>query len=317
MRVHIILLSLLCTVVAKPLLAQHPVFLADKKVWLQFNDKEVSDSSGRELKWFIKGNILFKGSGDDRENIYWMTTNRNFFSNKQEYLYERNQREPTFTFMSGTIYTGRENVTDENAVTNSLVYAVQSGKWTAFYAAYNDTLLAYFAKDSLPAFAAIVVAYELVGMYDLVNKQAPKPVTGVFKDARYATIKPAWGNVTANEWVWDGTVLRPRWNTDPRFYWTFDGTTIKPLYVNNVNEHYEWNGELFKPVWRTSRNEEWMWDGRLLKPVWSTDWSQQYTVEPNLVRPWSNVHSEREWYVEGDFPYPIIILVISGIARAQ
>jgi hypothetical protein len=67
-------------------------------------------------------------------------------------------------------------------------------------------------------------------------------------------------------------------------------------------------------VWRNNRQLEWSWDGRILKPVWDTDWANQYMIQNGVIKPWSNVHTEREWQMDGEIPLPLIILVVSGLA---
>ncbi|MDB5284839.1 MAG: hypothetical protein JWO06_3914, partial [Bacteroidota bacterium] len=188
-------------------------------------------------------------------------------------------------------------------------------KWLSFYSSANDSLLAYYAADSVPSSVAIIVAYTLtkrLGLEKMVAVQHSEPA---FQSNSFSSIKPVWGNQTANEWIWDGKILRPRWNVDPKLAWTFDGQTVKPQYSGNIYAQYSWDGENFKPIWRSNKNEEWTWDGRLMKPVWETDWANQYIIENGVVKPWSNVHSEKEWQMDGDIPIPLIILILSGIAR--
>ena len=188
-------------------------------------------------------------------------------------------------------------------------------KWLAFYSSFNDSLLAFYVADSLPSSAAIMVAYTLVKKFDLEGKISLKQNRLPFDDAPFSTIKPILGNQTVNEWIWDGKTLRPRWNVDQRLVWTFDGQTAKPMYGNNIYDQYSWDGENFKSVWRTDNATEWTYDGRQFKPVWGTDWANQYIIEDGVVKPWSGVHPEHEWKMEGNIPVPVLILIISGIAR--
>lgn len=291
------------------------VKLADSTRLFYVSGNEIYSPNQQQLLYFSKGNIFFTGSSDDRQNIYLMLTSMNPASEDLEEIREKDNRNASYSFSSNTFYAGL-NENDEFRERNSLLYTKHVGKWMAFYAYHNDSLLAYYPYDSLPASTAIITAYTLIKNFKLEEKVSHKEVLP-FDNDKFATLKPLWGNITANEWLWDGQVLRLRWDSDPRYMWTFDGQTVKPLYGNNIYAQYGWDGETFKPVWRTSRNEEWSWDGRLMKPIWDTDWANQYQIEGGVIKPWSNVHIEKEWQMDGNVPIPLIILVVSGLALSH
>ncbi len=292
------------------------IFMADKTKLFEVRKNEFYSADDRQLLYFQKGNIFFNGSTDERQNIFLLTTAMNLNSEKLESAFERDNREASYSFQNNKFYLGKTE-SDDLRENTELIHVERTGKWMSFYASYNDSLLAYYRADSVLPSAAVLVAYTLSRKYALPKKivvqQAPLP----FQNSPFSSIKPIWGNITANEWLWDGKILRPRWNADPRLAWTFDGETVKPYSSNNVYEQYGWDGETFKPVWRTNRAQEWTWDGKRLQPTYSTDWANQYNLENGIIKPWSNVHPEKEWQIEGDIPVPLIILVISGIARAN
>ena len=291
------------------------VFLNDSTKLFFVKENEIYSADGKVLLYFQKGNIFFNGTSDDRQNIYLLTTSMDVASKKTQMIYERDDREAAYSFSDNKFYLGKPE-SDELKPNFELLHIERMKKWLAFYASYNDTLLAYYPADSLPSSTAIMVAYTLIEKYKLEKKlvvaQQAQPS---LQNNSFATIKPFWGNQTANEWIWDGKLFRPRWNVDPRLAWTFDGQTVKPYTGNNIYAQYSWDGETLKGIWRTNRAEEWSWDGRQIKPVWDTDWANQYTIENGTIKPWSSVHPEREWQLDGDLPMPLIILVISGIAR--
>ena len=235
-------------------------------------------------------------------------------SNNLEAIYEKDTRQALYSFINYKFYLGKEDAEDYRQA-NELLHIQHFKKWLAFYSSINDTLLAFYNADSLPSSAAIIVAYTLIKKFELgknivVRKTQPPVMTGT-----YSTMKPEWGNQTANEWMWDGKIFRPRWNVDPNLSWTFDGETVKHQYDNNLYSEYSWDGENFKPVWHNNRYEEWTWDGKTIRQTWSTDFNNQFTIEDGEVKPWSSAHSENEWRLDGDIPVPLIIMVISGIAR--
>ncbi|MBK7149283.1 MAG: hypothetical protein IPH78_10790 [Bacteroidetes bacterium] len=293
------------------------VYLADSTRLFFAINNELYAPDQSTLLYFSKGNIFFKGTRDDKQNIYLLTSSMNPASASLQTFYLGDNKEEVFSFQENQFYYGK-NETSDFMERNKLVHFRKSGKWTAAYSSLSDSLLAYYLTDSLPPSIAIIVAYTLIKKYGLpgsLNKLQTLPAVNT--EHQFSTIKPIWGNVIDNEWIWDGEILRLRWSNDPRFFWTFDGQYIKPYYLQNINLQYEWDGELFKPIWRNSRAEEWIYDGRLLKPVYDTDWANQYVLENNVLKPWSNVHSEREWRVDGTIPTPLLILVVSGIAGAR
>jgi hypothetical protein len=292
------------------------VFLSKDSFLFYVKDDEIFSPDKKQLLYFRKGNIFFTGETDSKQNIFLLSTSMDVTSAKLQMLYEKDNRQPIFSFRDRKLYSGSPESTDiqEKA---ELLHMERTGKWWAFYSSLNDTLLAYFEADSLPLSTAVITAYTLAVKYKLQTKLDVVKAQGPFVQSSFVSIKPVWGNVTANEWIWDGKNLRPRWNTNPNCFWTFDGQVVKQVYTNNIYEQYQWDGETFKPLWRTNRAQEWSYDGRIIKPIWDTDWANQYMIENRIVKPWSNVHSEKEWQVDGDIPIPLIILVISGIARCQ
>lgn len=295
------------------------IFLNDSTKLFFAHDNEIYSPDTKSLYYFQKGNIFFNGTSDERQNIFLLTTSMDFTNKKTQFIYEQDEREPIYSFADSKFYLGKAEAGEEKEKAE-LLHIERSKKWLAFYASYNDTLLAYYAADSLPSSTAIMVAYTLIQKFHLEKKLAVQQLAQVraqqnLQQNSYAIIKPFWGNQSANEWIWDGQTFHPRWNVDPRLAWTFDGQTVKPYAGNNIYAQYSWDGETMKPIWRTNRAEEWSWDGRQIKPVWDSDWVNQYTIEDGTIKPWSNSHPEKEWQMSGDLPMPLIILVISGMAR--
>ena len=291
------------------------VFIGDTAHKLFYcSNNEIYSGDKNTLLYFQKGNIFFTGETDSRNNIFMLTTSMDFSSEKLEMVYEKDNRSATYSFSDNKFYLGK-NESEEFKQKNELIHVQRAKKWLAFYSSFNDSLLAFYVADSLPSSAAIMVAYTLVKKFDLEGKVSQKQNRLPFDDAPFSTIKPILGNQTVNEWLWDGKILRPRWNVDQRLVWTFDGQTAKPMYGSNIYDQYSWDGENFKSVWRTDNATEWTYDGRQFKPIWGTDWANQYIIEDGIVKPWSGVHPEREWKMEGNIPVPILILIISGIAR--
>lgn len=314
MRASILLIGLVFTAFIEADAQQQFIFLADKAKLFEVRKNEFYSPDGRELLYFQKGNIFFNGSTDERQNIFLLTTAMNLNSEKLESVFERDNREASYSFQNNKFYFGKTE-SDDLRPNIELIHVERTGKWLSFYASYNDSLLAYYRADSVLPSASVLVAYTLSRKYALPKKIVVQQTSLPFENAPYSYIKPIFGNITANEWLWDGKILRPRWNTDPHLAWTFDGETVKPYISNNVYDQYGWDGEIFKPVWRTNRAQEWSWDGKRLQPTYSTDWANQYNIENGVIKPWSNVHPEKEWQVDGEIPIPLIILVVSGIAR--
>lgn len=290
------------------------VYLADTSKLFFVKENEIYSPDKQQLLYFQKGNIFFSGTNDERQNIFLLATSMNAGSDKTEFIYEKDNREPHYSFRQFKFYPGNPESEDERT-TAELLHIEKTKKWLAFYSSSDDTLLAYYNSDSLPSSTAIIVAYTLIKKFELDKKSAQLPKPTTLQTNSYSTIKPFWANATANEWMWDGNIFRPRWNADPRLAWTFDGQTVKPYYGSNIYEQYSWDGEVLKPIWRTNRSQEWTWDGTLIKPIWDTDWANQYKIEAGVVKPWSNVHTEKEWILDGDIPIPLIILILSGIAK--
>lgn len=298
--------------------AQVALYAADSSILCFVKGADVYQTNSKSPYCYVKGNIVFRNGEDDRQNIMFMFTSPDLFSSKKQSAKFPDKQSNAFCYSAGKVME-----CDANTPDNTILLSVEKyGKWTAFYHPTKDSLLAYYASDSVSGGVSVWFAQLVIEKYKLhqfvASSQTQSSVTQIggaqSVQPQIATIKPFWGNQTANEWMWDGEILRPRWNSDPRWAWTFDGTILKPYLGSNINLQYEWNGEVLKPVWRTVRELEWSYDGRIIKPIWSTDWALQYTIQDGVVKPWSNVHAEREWSIQGSIPIPIIVAVISGIA---
>lgn len=290
------------------------IYMADTTHLFYVNNNEIFSPNNLKQLYFVKGNIFFNAGADDKQNIYLMSTSLNFADTRQQVVYEKDSRRAAYSFVNSRFYYGKPEKADLED--NELLYIERKGKWLCFYSTFTDSLLAYYLADSLPPAIGVFTAYTVIDKFKLVQKLNTRPKPAPMENAGFSTIKPVWGNTTQNEWIWDGQVLKPRWNADARFAWTYDGETVKPLYGNNIYAQYSWDGENFKPIWRTSRAEEWTWDGKTFKPAWNADFNNQYNVDGRIVRPWNNVTPEKEWTIDGDIPMPLIILIVSGIARA-
>jgi hypothetical protein len=291
------------------------VFMGDttNKLFYARNNEFYSPDKST-LVYFQKGNIIFKGTTDDRSNIFLLTSSMDLNSGELELLYEKDNRNPTYSFSKNKFYLGK-NESEEFRAKNELIHVMRAKKWLAFYASYNDSLLCFYAADSLPSYAAVLVAYTLARKLNLEAKLSVKQNRLPFEDTKVATIKPLVGDQVLNEWIWDGKVLRPRWNVDPRLAWKFDGQTVKPFAGNNMFDQYTWDGETFKPAWRDDNTKEWAFNGNQLKPLWGNDLDNEYIIEKGTVKPANPLHPEKEWKMDGDFPIPVLILILSGIAR--
>ena len=290
------------------------VFMGDTTNKLFYaRNNEIYSPDKNTLMYFQKGNIIFKGTTDERSNIFLLTSSMDLNSDELQLLYEKVNRNPTYSFAKNKFYLGK-NESEEFRAKNELIHVMRAKKWLAFYASYNDSLLAFYAADSLPSSTAIFVAYTLARKLNLETKLTVKQNSLPFEDTKVATIKPVVGDQVLNEWIWDGKFLRPRWNVDPRLVWKFDGQTIKP-FGNNLFDQYTWDGETFKPAWRDDNTKEWAFNGNQLKPLWGNDPGNEYIIEKGSIKPADAQHPEKEWKIDGDVPVPVLILILSGIAR--
>jgi len=291
------------------------VFIGDTAHKLFYaSNNEIYTPDKSTLLYFQKGNIFFTGMNDDRSSIFLLTSSLNFNSDNLELLYEKDNRFATYSFIHNKLYLGK-NESEEFREKNELIHVMRAKKWLAFYASYDDSLLAFYLADSLPSSTAIIVAYSLARKLNLESKITSKQYSIPFDDPQFSTIKPIIGNPTTNEWIWDGKLLRPRWNVDQRLVWTFDGQTAKPRYGDNFFDQFNWDGETLKLANRTDNTKEWTYDGNTMKPVWGNDESNTYIIVNGIVKPATGVYPEKEWKMEGNIPVPVLMLILSGIAR--
>ncbi|HWB63804.1 MAG TPA: hypothetical protein VG603_09860, partial [Chitinophagales bacterium] len=82
------------------------VFLADTTKLFYASNNEVYAPDKKQLLYFQQGNIFFNGETDDRQNIFLLATSMNYASDKLEMLYEKDQKQPAYSFMAGRFYQG-------------------------------------------------------------------------------------------------------------------------------------------------------------------------------------------------------------------
>ena len=311
------------------------VYLKDTTQKLFFvSDANVYSPDKAQLLYSQRGNIFYAGNGDGKDNISLLVTSLDPASTKLETIFEKDQRQPVYSFQDNRFFLGKPT-SEETQQKNELLHIEASKKWLGFYSSDNDSLLAYYRIDSFPSSVAIIVAYTLIKQFGLEkNIKAAQPqskINGLMSFIKnitggpalqsvtgaYSVIKPASGNTMANEWIWDGKILRPRWNTDQSLAWTFDGQTIKRMYAENNNDQYTWDGKTFKPLSQDDLSQQWSWDGSVIKRAENTGWHNEYMVNDGVVRPTTEPGAENEWHLDGSIPVPLVILIISGIAKAE
>jgi hypothetical protein len=295
-----------------------PLYGPDSTVIYYVRNNELYTADGKQLLYFQKGNIIFTGETDTKDNIFMLTTSVKLGSEGVINIFMQGETTPKYKLQSGKFHIGNSEMENDNDV----LVAIYGNKGTIeFRNGQDDSLLAMYPNASIDGAMATLIAHQLIAKNKIEAQFFNKIKSLPMQSDRglpegIAVIKPLWNNVTANEWVWDGRILRPRWNNNPQLEWTFDGETIKPAWGNNNYLQYSWDGELFKPIWRTSRTEEWTFDGSLLKPAWSSEWDKQLTIQSDgVIKPFVNTNPDLEWKVEGNMPIPCIILIVSHIAR--
>ena len=83
------------------------IFLADTTKLFYGNNNEIYAPDARQLLFFQKGNIFFSGTSDDRQSIYLLTTAMNFASPRLELIYEKDNREASYSFSNSKFYAGQ------------------------------------------------------------------------------------------------------------------------------------------------------------------------------------------------------------------
>lgn len=261
----------------------------------------------------IRGNIIFKGASESKDDIVMLVGTDNVFSDKAANALDADMQTTRFAMGKGGFYLPGFGLGDAYLIAR---YTLSSKGELVLLAGQPAITMASLTGDNW-------TTGELAAVFYLINEQhqlkelltasigsggiptKTKPSSG-----SQATLRRMW-NTGDDDFSWDGNILKRRWNSFDMEEWEFDGRILRRVWYEDGIE-YEWDGRILKRRFNAG-TEEFEWDGRILRRRWNTG-NDEFIIQGNVVkRVWDTGNDE--WELTGDMPIPVIALIVFGLIR--
>lgn len=291
------------------------IYDSSGKVILVFENDRLMEA-GKKPFVTVKGNTVFDGASEDKNDILLLVTVENIFSKRKTgYALNARQDEALFTIRNGGFFY-KESKTFEHSRLMAYFEKQNDGS-LALHKYDSDTLLCRIPPLSLSTGKLVAVFYYFMRKFDLeksIERQAqemPKAVPAKDVSMTSGTISRLW-NTGVDEFVWDGQVFKRKWNSFDYEEWTFDGTSLKRLWYPG-DEEFVWDGKILRRKWYPS-HDEFEWDGTILRRRWGSA-ADEFIIQGNIAKRYFGGNTEDQWQISGEVPIPLIALVVFGLLR--
>jgi hypothetical protein len=304
---------LFCCCIVSFFAKAQPVAVVDsnKTTTLIIENNQIIDVSGNTIIYTIKGNLIFSGDSDRKEDIIFMLNAADIFSKKTAQLISQKDNKPILTTTKGKIYLGATSYRKElflgamERTDSSFVFRKEE-KTNPLFEIRSHTI----TSAQLMAVTTIFMAkYKLdEAILDSLSAHAAENEL----TAGAGTMRRLWSSGGNEDFVWDGKILKNRWSFNDFEQWTFDGETVRRAYYD-TGEDFVWDGKTLKSKWGT-RGDVFEVDGNTIRKVYGST-ADEFYIQGNIIkRAWTTIGTD-EWEVNGELPIPIIILIVFRIAR--
>ncbi|NNC95872.1 MAG: hypothetical protein HKN92_09945 [Chitinophagales bacterium] len=290
------------------------IFLYDnsKAKIAAFHDGKILSPYSNSILYTVKGNIVFTGNSDSKDNILYTIDSRDIFSKSKSEVLNKSSDSTIISVRKGRVYMGDGN--DESSL---MGYISKSANIIQIKNFKNELLGYTNSVDINPA--ETFMAFSFLSSKYSIGTITKARVDSVAKQAGSSgqvlgRVKARWSGDPLSEWIWDGKILRPRFVGDIYYEWVFDGEIVKPRWQHHIYEEWTWDGESIKPLWAQTPEYEYIWNGRLLKPYWPANGKMEFILEDGMISPYLGSPRGEEWIIEGNVPLPLIFIIALGIA---
>jgi len=281
-----------------------------------------------QVAFNLMGNTLFEGNSTARDAMVYLIGILDPFGKKDQYVYFSDGEEIAFTMASGVLYFGE--LSDPDLERLLRVVPLEEGFWE-IRSGIDDLSLGVLAVEGeLRPAEWFTCLHQYVLHYDLdrrVNQRIAALYLGAGggidggPGAGGASDLPAGGRMRLYldgnpyyEWEFDGNILKPVWGIRSDDEWSYDGQYIRPVFGMVSRQEWIWDGRMLKPYWSPEPANQWIWDNGILRRFWSGNPDEEWRLADGLVGPHWSQDPTRTWVVEGNFPLPLIAMVVLGIA---
>ena len=272
----------------------------------------------------ILGNTFYDGESTDREDILYLIGVTEPFGKKDQFVYFEDGRQIAFTMARGVLYLGE--VFDPELEKLLIVLPPEENFYQIRSGLDNAYLGTIASNDPLRPAELFACLHQYVLHYNL-DRQINDRIAALYPDTQFpmdgdslntrplsGRMRPYMDSNPYYEWEWDGKTLKPVWGIRSEDEWSFDGQYIRPLYGLVSRQEWVWDGSMLKPYWAPEPGNQWLWDQNILRRFWNGNPDEEWKINDGMVSPHWNPDPSRTWIVEGNFPLPLIALIVLGVA---
>jgi len=274
-----------------------------------------------EVAFNLVGNTLYEGNSTAREAMVYLVGILDPFGKKDQYVYFSDGTEIAFTMGRGLLYFGE--LSDPDLETLLRVVPLEQGFWE-IRSGINDQSLGVLAVEGeLRAAEWFTCLHQYVLHYNL-DRQVNARIAALYPGIGTGTgadSMPVGGRMRLYldgnpyyEWEFDGKILKPVWGIRSDDEWSYDGQYIRPVFGLVSRQEWVWDGRMLKPYWSPEPANQWIWDNGILRRFWNNNPDEEWRLQDGLVGPHWSQDPTRTWVVEGNFPLPLVALIVLGIA---
>lgn len=260
----------------------------------------------------VKGNLVFKGASERKEDIVLFVGSDNLFADKSANAVGADMSTAQFALGRGGYYLPGYGLADDYLIAR---YTIGKKGDLILIAGDEETPMASLSGDNW-------TTGELTAVFYLINEQhqlkelllanvgaGSAPVINN-STTMQGTLRRMW-NTGDDDFSWDGNILKRRWNSFDYEEWEFDGRILRRVWYDDGVE-YEWDGKILKRRFNAGV-EEYEWTGSILRRRWNTG-NDEFSIQGNVVkRLWDTGNDE--WEMTGDIPIPIIAMIVFGLIK--
>lgn len=272
---------------------------------------KIADTSGYTI-YNTRGNIVFKGESQKNEDILYLLKSTDFLSKESGYVYNPSTTKVLFSVKKGKFYFGEGRYSENLAAYLKPI----SEKQIAIYNGQSDEEIGVIFGGPLANNELAIAFFACMHHFgiDTLFHQSIDVERYLFDSDLLGKMNLTWSGTFADEWIWDGRILKPKWGNRPEDEWLFDGKYLRPFWGTGVMEEWQWENNMLKPTWMDIPELTFIWDGTSIKPFWDYDTNKDWVIEATSARPKWNNDYRLMWQIEGEIPIPLVAIVILGIA---
>jgi hypothetical protein len=269
----------------------------------------IQEVSTKTTVYTTKGNLIFAGNSDKKDDILFMLKGTDVFAKKSGTLILKSKNETVFTFNKGKVWLG-------NSMFNSLLlignFENNNNHITFSLADTKSVLFQVENKLSAAQLMAVLTYFVVTNKIDEQLLEAAKQAAPPQSALGSGTIRRLWGAGGNEDFIWDGKILKNRWGFNDYEQWAFDGTNLYRAWYD-TGDDFVWDGTTLQRKWGVDNNV-FVKDGNSIRAVYGSS-NDEFFIQGNIVkRAWVATGSD-EWEINGDIPIPIIMMIVFRLVR--